>query len=211
MPFVPVVVPPGRYHLGAAIRISRTAPSPGPQLYQLTFHGPLLAHSLMHCFSRHVSACVRPCTVSLSRLSILVQRPMLSKARICPPSRYAVCADVHGELRPHGPWSHGKLMGWEYFIFLSYLEHTLMHCYLVRLALQDSGPLARYPAATRRGYFWCISSILSASPPPLPPACAGSLLAAARPKIVQQTCRRYSRDGAQTIDQSWGIGSLSHV
>lgn len=60
-----------------------------------------------------------------------------------------VCACVLGELRPHGPWSHGKFMEWEYFIFLSYLEHTLMHCYLVRLALQDSGPLARYPAATR--------------------------------------------------------------
>lgn len=60
----------------------------------------------------------------MSRLSILVDRPMLSKARLCPPSRFAVCAGVLGELRPHGPWSHGKLMEWEYSIFLSYLEHT---------------------------------------------------------------------------------------
>lgn len=210
MPFVLVVVPPGRYHLGAAIRISRTAPSPGPQLYQLTFRGPLLAHNLMHCFSRHVSACVRPCTVSLSRLSILVQIPMLSKARICPPSRYAVCADVHGELRPHGPWSHGKLMGWEYFIFLSYLEHTLMHCYLVRLALQDSGPLARYPAATRRGYFWSITSTLSAFPSFRQVAQVRCWLPHA-PKSFNRHAVVTSEMAPRPLTKSWGIGSLSHV
>ena len=60
-------------------------------------------------------------------------------------SRYAAAPCVHGEIRTHGPWSHGKLVEWECFIYFSPSRalNTLMHCYLVRLALQDSGPLAR--------------------------------------------------------------------
>lgn len=60
LPFVVVASCPGRCYLGAAIRTSRTAPSPGPGLYQLTFRGPHLAHNLMQSFSRHVSVVRAP-------------------------------------------------------------------------------------------------------------------------------------------------------
>lgn len=149
LPFVLVVDSPGRYYLGAATRTSRTAPSPGPQLYQLTFRGPLLAHNLMQCFSRDVRASVCPCAVSLSRLSILVHRPMLRKARLCPPSRYAARASRAWRTTPAQALELRRADGVVILYFPLVPWTHSMHCYLVRPALQDSGPLARYPAATR--------------------------------------------------------------
>lgn len=149
LPFVLVLDSPGRYYLGAATRTSRTAPSPGPRLYQLTFRGPLLAHNLMQCFSRHVRASLCPCAVSLSRLSILVHRPMLSKARLCPPPRYAVRASRAWRTTPAQALKLRRADGVVMLYFPLVPWTHLMHCYLVRPALQDSGPLARYPAATK--------------------------------------------------------------
>lgn len=69
---------------------------------------------------------------------------MLSKASLCPPSRYA----VHGKLRTHRPQSHSELMEWEYSIFLSYLEHA--YALLPRSACPAGlGAASTVPAATR--------------------------------------------------------------
>lgn len=153
LPFVLAVDAPGRYYLGAEIRTSRAAPSPGSRLNsinrthlpcQLTFHGPLLAHHLMQYFSRHVSACV-----PMHNISVPVQHP--GRQTDADQSKPLPSISLRSAWQSTHAWAlkPQRADGGGNTLFSSRTLNMLMHCYPARLVLQNSGPLARYPAAAR--------------------------------------------------------------